>query len=83
MTIVMGLDQHRAQVTADWLDTETGEVSRARVTPADRVGVRRFLARFAGQRTCGPELRLQFLHRPSVPYAKKVSITLRQAQGRL
>ena len=49
MTIVMGLDQHRAQVTADWLDTETGEVSRARVMPADRLGVRRFLARFAGQ----------------------------------
>ena len=49
MTIVMGLDQHRAQITAEWLDTETGEVSRARVTPADRAGVRRFLARFAGQ----------------------------------
>jgi hypothetical protein len=50
VTIVMGLDQHRAQITAEWLDTETGEVSRARVTPADRPGVRRFLARFAGQR---------------------------------
>ena len=50
MTIVMGLDQHRAQITAEWLDTETGEVSRARVLPADRHGVRRFLARFAGQR---------------------------------
>ena len=49
MTVVMGLDQHRAQITADWLDTETGEVSRARVMPADRAGVRRFLARFAGQ----------------------------------
>ena len=49
MTIVMGLDQHRAQITADWLDTETGEVSRARVMPADRAGVARFLARFAGQ----------------------------------
>src|SRR3954463_9010853 len=45
----MGLDQHRAQVTADWLDTETGEVSRARVVPADRAGVRRFAARFAGE----------------------------------
>jgi transposase len=50
VTIVMGLDQHRAQITAEWLDTETGEVSRARVMPADRAGVRRFLARFAGQR---------------------------------
>src|SRR5215213_8560414 len=50
VTVVMGLDQHRAQITGEWLDTETGEVSRARVTPADRAGVRRFLARFAGQR---------------------------------
>src|SRR4051812_11406459 len=44
----MGLDQHRAQITADWLDTDTGEVSRARVAPADRAGVRRFLQRFGG-----------------------------------
>jgi transposase len=49
VSIVMGLDQHRAQVTADWLDTETGEVRRARVAPADRVGVRRFLERFRGR----------------------------------
>src|SRR3954451_6048418 len=45
----MGLDQHRAQITADWLDTDSGEVSRARVAPADRGGVRRFLERFAGR----------------------------------
>src|SRR3954469_7394762 len=45
----MGLDQHRAQITADWLDTETGEVRRARLTPAHRDGVRQFLGRFAGQ----------------------------------
>ena len=50
MTVVMGLDQHRAQITAEWLDSETGEVARARVAPADRDGVRRFLSRFAGQR---------------------------------
>ena len=49
MTVVMGLDQHRAQITAEWLDTETGEVSRARVTPADRERVRQFLSRFAGR----------------------------------
>ncbi|MGI8557616.1 MAG: IS110 family transposase [Solirubrobacteraceae bacterium] len=49
MTIVMGLDQHRAQITAEWLDTETGEISRARVVPAHREAVRRFLARFGGQ----------------------------------
>jgi transposase len=46
--IVMGLDQHRAQITAEWLETETGEVSRARVMPAHREPVRRFLERFRG-----------------------------------
>ena len=46
---LMGLDQHRAQITAEWLDTDTGEISRARVAPADRAGVRRFLGRFGGQ----------------------------------
>jgi transposase len=45
----MGLDQHRAQITADWLDTETGEVKRGRVAPADRVAVRKFLERFRGR----------------------------------
>jgi hypothetical protein len=49
MAIVMGLDQHRAQITADWIDTDTGEVSRARVSPALRGDVRRFLRRFAGR----------------------------------
>ena len=38
MAIVMGLDQHRAQISAEWIDTITGEVSRARVAPADRAG---------------------------------------------
>ena len=42
MTIVMGLDQHRAQITTEWVDTETGEIGRARVTPAHRESVRRF-----------------------------------------
>lgn len=49
MTILMGFDQHRAQITAEWVDTSTGEISRARVRPADRAGVRRFLDRFRGQ----------------------------------
>jgi transposase len=49
MTIVMGLDQHRAQVTVEWIDTETGELARARVAPAHREGIRRFLSRFSGQ----------------------------------
>jgi transposase len=42
----MGLDQHRGQITAEWIDTATGEVSRARVAPAHREPVRRFLHRF-------------------------------------
>jgi hypothetical protein len=50
MAIVMGLDQHRAQITAEWIDTDSGEIGRARVSPALRDDVRRFLARFAGRR---------------------------------
>jgi transposase len=49
MTIVMGLDQHRAQITAEWLDTDTGEVSRRRVSPAHRSGVRQFCEQFRGR----------------------------------
>src|SRR3954463_12200743 len=49
MAIVMGLDQHRAQITAEWIDTSTGEISRARVAPAHRAHVRRFLGRFGDQ----------------------------------
>ncbi len=48
-TVVMGLDQHRAQITVEWLDTATGEIERARVAPADRQAVRRFLGRFSGR----------------------------------
>jgi transposase len=48
VTIVMGLDQHRGQITAEWIDTATGEVSRARVAPAHREPVRWFLHRFGG-----------------------------------
>ena len=28
MTIVMGLDQHRAQITAEWIDTNMAEIGR-------------------------------------------------------
>ena len=49
MTIVMGLDQHRAQITAEWIDTDTGEITRSRITPAHRQGVRRFCEKFRGQ----------------------------------
>jgi hypothetical protein len=47
LPIVMGLDQHRAQITAEWIDRASGEVSRGRVAPADRAALRRFLRRFA------------------------------------
>jgi transposase len=49
VSLVMGMDQHRAQISAEWIDTITGEISRARVAPADRAGVRKFLARFKGE----------------------------------
>jgi transposase len=50
MTIVlMGLDQHRSQITAEWLDTATGEISRRRIRPADRHGFHRFLRQFDGR----------------------------------
>jgi len=45
----MGLDQHRAQISAEWMDTITGEISRARVAPADRAAVRAFLKQFHGE----------------------------------
>ena len=46
MSLVMGLDQHRAQISAEWIDTMTAEVFRARIAPADRAGVRKFLQLF-------------------------------------
>jgi transposase len=42
------MDQHRAQISAEWIDTTTAEISRARVAPADRAGVRKFLTPFKG-----------------------------------
>jgi transposase len=50
VTIVVGLDQHRAQITYELLDTETGEVRGGRIRPADRESVRDFLRRFDGER---------------------------------
>lgn len=47
MSLVMGIDQHGAQISTEWIDTVTAEISRARVAPADRAGVRKFLGRFA------------------------------------
>ena len=49
MPIVGGLDIHRKQITFDYLDTETGQVQRGQVRPADRAHLRGWLARFAGR----------------------------------
>ena len=49
MPIVGGLDIYRKQITFDYLDTETGEVKRGQIAPADRAHLRSWLARFAGR----------------------------------
>lgn len=49
MGIVGGLDVHRSQITFDWMDTETGESARGRISPANRLDVRRWFDRFAGR----------------------------------
>ena len=43
MTVVVGFDIHREQVTYDALDDETGVVQRGRIAPADRPSLQRFL----------------------------------------
>jgi transposase len=48
MAIVAGFDVHRAQITFDALDRETGEVKRGRI-PAAPEAVRRWAWRFAGE----------------------------------
>src|ERR671932_832039 len=48
MAIVAGFDVHRAQITFDALNTETGEVSRGRIDSAP-AAVGRWVARFAGR----------------------------------
>jgi transposase len=46
---VGGIDIHRAQLTFDYVDLDSGEVFRGRIAPADREQLRRWLARFAGR----------------------------------
>lgn len=48
MAIVAGFDVHRNQITFDALDTETGELRRARVT-STREAVRAWVGRFPGR----------------------------------
>jgi hypothetical protein len=49
MSIVGGLDLHRKQVTFDVLDTDSGQLLRGRIAPANRELLRGWLAQFAGR----------------------------------
>ena len=48
MSIVGGFDIHRRQITFDCLDTDTGEITRGKIAPADREHLRSWLTRFEG-----------------------------------
>jgi transposase len=48
VTILGGLDIHRAQLTYDYVDTATGEVYAGRIIPADRDRLQAWLERFRG-----------------------------------
>jgi transposase len=48
MSIIGGLDVHRAQITFDWVDRDSGEARRGRITPATRAGVRAWLGKLPG-----------------------------------
>jgi transposase len=43
MSIIGGLDVHRAQITFDWVDRDSGEAHRGRIAPATRAGLRAWL----------------------------------------
>ena len=82
MPIVGGLDVHRKQITFDYLDTETGQVRRGQISPADRAHPRAWLARWV-QHSC-PSLATPgheggSATRPARPMGR----TTRLAQGRL
>jgi transposase len=49
VAVVGGIDIHRAQVTFDYVDLDSGEVFRGRIAPADRERLRGWLQRFGGQ----------------------------------
>ena len=48
MAIIGGFDVHRAQITFDYLDTQTGEVGTGQIRPATRLVLREWLDRFKG-----------------------------------
>jgi transposase len=48
MSIIGGLDVHRAQITFDWVDRDSGETHRGRIAPATRAGLRAWLGKLPG-----------------------------------
>jgi len=49
MAIIGGFDVHRAQITFDYLDTDSGEVATGQIRPATRSVLREWLVRFEGR----------------------------------
>lgn len=49
MAIIGGFDLHRAQMTFNYIDTETGEVETGEIRPANRQVLRKWLRRFHGR----------------------------------
>ena len=49
MAVVGGIDIHRAQLTFDYVDLDSGEVVRGRIAPADSEHLRSWLQRFTGR----------------------------------
>jgi transposase len=45
MSIIGGLDVHRAQITFDWVDRDSGETHRGRIAPATRTALRAWLGK--------------------------------------
>jgi hypothetical protein len=49
VSTISGLDVHRAQITYDWIDTDTGQTRQGQLALASREHLRGWLERFAGQ----------------------------------
>jgi hypothetical protein len=74
VSIVMGLDQHRGQITGEWIGTDAGEVQRTRVVPADRAALGALL------RTEPRGLRrLGQMHRRADPIIASATVTCSRA----
>ena len=54
MSIIGGLDVHRAQITFDWVDRQSGEARRGRIAPATRTALRAWLGQLPGSEGAQP-----------------------------